>query len=74
MLNASPIRQDYASAAECYGQLSNQYPDNGDYTMYYAQALYSASAFADANAVAARVSELGNTEHSAAVIKLQVTD
>ena len=74
MPNASPTLQDYVSAAECYEQLSNQYPDNGDYTMYYAQALYSANAFADASAVAGRVSELDNTEHSTDVMKLQVTD
>ena len=35
--------QDFASAANCYEQLTLLFPDVEDYNLYYAQSLYQAS-------------------------------
>jgi len=40
--------QDFPNAAECYSELTKNFPEVEEYKLYYAQALYKAFAFPDA--------------------------
>ena len=50
-----PIFQDFVNAANCYEQLTLLYPDNEDYKIYYAQALYQACLYEEAMKVTVQI-------------------
>eukprot|EP00090_Calanus_glacialis_P007636 TRINITY_DN16078_c0_g1_i1.p1 TRINITY_DN16078_c0_g1~~TRINITY_DN16078_c0_g1_i1.p1 ORF type:complete len:651 (-),score=100.98 TRINITY_DN16078_c0_g1_i1:140-2092(-) len=60
--------QDYVSAANCYEQLTLHYPDEEDYKVYYAQALYAATLYEEAMKVTVTVE---GAEHQGSMQKLQ---
>ena len=47
--------QDFVNAANCYEQLTLLYPDNEDYKIYYAQALYQACLYEEAMKVTVQI-------------------
>lgn len=47
--------QEYALAAECYGQLTKQCPTHSEYALYYAQSLYNACSFDEAISAVSQV-------------------
>ena len=49
------IFQDFVNAANCYEQLTLLYPDNEDYKIYYAQALYQACLYEEAMKVTVQI-------------------
>ncbi|KAF5297102.1 hypothetical protein FQA39_LY02682 [Lamprigera yunnana] len=59
--------QDYSNAASYYEQLVQMYPDNNDYKVYHAQALYQACLYDEAY----RITEDIESEEYPQVIKLQ---
>ncbi|KAK4884376.1 hypothetical protein RN001_000647 [Aquatica leii] len=59
--------QDYTSAASYYEQLVQMYPDNTDYKLYHAQALYQACLYDEAYRI---TEEIENQEYPQ-VVKLQ---
>ena len=60
--------QDYVSAANCYEQLTLLYPDEEEYKVYYAQALYSATLYEEAMKVTVTVEA---PEYQGSMQKLQ---
>jgi tetratricopeptide repeat protein 30 len=50
--------QDFLMAAECYGKLTDLYPQHSDYKLYHAQSLYNAFMFPEAVAALALVRAL----------------
>lgn len=47
--------QDYVNAANCYEQLTMLLPDEPEYKLYLAQALYQGSLYEEAVTVAAQI-------------------
>ncbi|CAF0818713.1 unnamed protein product [Brachionus calyciflorus] len=47
--------QDYVNASDCYEQLSNMYPDQEQYKLYYAQSLYKCGLNAEAMKICAQI-------------------
>lgn len=62
--------QDFASAAECYEQLTQLHPEVEDYKMYYAQSLYKAGAYPEATKASFA---LGNPNTHSKMVKLQAS-
>ena len=60
--------QDFVNAANCYEQLTLLYPDNEDYKIYYAQALYQACLYEEAMKVTVQIE---NPELQGKMLKLQ---
>jgi len=60
--------QDYVNAANCYEQLTHYYPDEEDYKVYYAQALYAATLYEEAMKVTVTVE---GAQHQTSMLKLQ---
>jgi len=60
--------QDYVNAANCYEQLSTHHPEQEDYRVYYAQALYAATLYEEAMKVTVTVE---SAEHQGSMLKLQ---
>jgi tetratricopeptide repeat protein 30 len=48
-------RQDFVNAANCYEQLTMFYPEEDDYKVYYAQALYQACLYEEAMKVTVQI-------------------
>ena len=40
--------QDYVNASDCYEQLTQLYPDQVQYKLYYAQSLYKCGLYSEA--------------------------
>uniref|UniRef100_A0A915DKY2 Tetratricopeptide repeat protein 30 n=1 Tax=Ditylenchus dipsaci TaxID=166011 RepID=A0A915DKY2_9BILA len=59
--------QDYIMAAECYGKLTEKYPQHVDYKLNHAQALYNAFMFPEAVAV---LSQIDDPKLESKVVKL----
>jgi len=47
--------QDFVNAADCYEQLAQLNPENEDYKLYYAQALYKASLYEESIKVSCQI-------------------
>ena len=47
--------QDFVNAADCYEQLSNDYPDVEEYRLHYAQSLYKACLYDEAMRVCCQI-------------------
>ncbi|KAI1301707.1 Tetratricopeptide repeat protein 30A [Halotydeus destructor] len=62
--------QDYVSAATCYEQLVQHFPDNEDYKMHYAQSLYQSCAYEEAMKAALQIEDNASQVKSD-IIKLQ---
>merc|ERR1719516_73269 len=60
--------QDYVNSANCYEQLTIHFPEEEDYKVYYAQALYAATLYEEAMKVTVTVE---GAEHQGAMLKLQ---
>ena len=60
--------QDFVNAANCYEQLTLLYPENEDYRIYYAQALYQACLYEEAMKVTVQIE---NPELQGKMLKLQ---
>lgn len=61
--------QDFNSAANYYEQLTEIYPDNDDYKLYYAQTLYQACLFDEAFQISNKL--VNNEDYKGVVTKLQ---
>lgn len=61
--------QDFVNAADCYEQLTIIEPDNEQYKLYYAQALYKSSLYEEAMKVSGQIT-MGGSNH-VNVVKLQ---
>ncbi|EFO99628.1 CRE-DYF-1 protein [Caenorhabditis remanei] len=69
--------QDFMNAADCYSQLSYNYPNHSQYKLYHAQALYNAFRPADALAVISMIQDetlLNESVKLEAAIKYQEDD
>ncbi len=62
------VLKDFVNAANCYEQLTILYPDNEDYRIYYAQALYQACLYEEAMKVTVQIE---NPELQGQMLKLQ---
>ena len=60
--------QDFVNAANCYEQLTVYCPEEDDYKVYYAQALYQACLYEEAMKVTVQIE---NSDMSAKLMKLQ---
>ncbi|KAM6904943.1 intraflagellar transport protein 70A [Xenentodon cancila] len=60
--------QDFASAAECYEQLTQLHPEVEEYKVYYAQSLYKAGAYSEATKASLK---LNNPSSQTKMVKLQ---
>ncbi|CAG9766235.1 unnamed protein product [Ceutorhynchus assimilis] len=61
--------QDFNNASSYYEQLSDMYPDNDDYKLYYTQSLYQACLYDQAFQVSNKLIE--NPKYAAQITKLQ---
>ncbi|KAG5877801.1 hypothetical protein JTB14_036823 [Gonioctena quinquepunctata] len=61
--------QDFANAANYYEQLTTMYPDDKDYKLYYAQALYQACMYEESYQACNKLTEV--PEYQERVTKLQ---
>ncbi|XP_062263606.1 intraflagellar transport protein 70A isoform X2 [Platichthys flesus] len=62
--------QEFINAAECYEQLTQLHPEVEDYKVYYAQSLYKAGAYPEANKASFL---LDNTNSHTKMVKLQAS-
>ncbi|XP_060945938.1 intraflagellar transport protein 70A [Limanda limanda] len=62
--------QEFINAAECYEQLMQLHPEVEDYKVYYAQSLYKAGAYPEANKASF---VLDNTSSHTKMVKLQAS-
>ncbi|CAB1460808.1 unnamed protein product [Pleuronectes platessa] len=62
--------QEFINAAECYEQLTQLHPEVEDYKVYYAQSLYKAGAYPEANKASF---VLDNTSSHTKMVKLQAS-
>ncbi|XP_034046694.1 tetratricopeptide repeat protein 30A isoform X2 [Thalassophryne amazonica] len=62
--------QDFGSAAECYEQLTQLYPEVEEYRVYYAQSLYKAGAYPEAMKATFM---LDNSSSHTQMVKLQAS-
>ena len=46
--------QDYVNASDCYEQLTQLYPDQVQYKLYYAQSLYKCGLYSEAMKISGR--------------------
>lgn len=60
--------QDFVNAANCYEQLAAMFPENSEYKLTYAQALYQACLYQEAMRVSCQIED---PEYHSRVIKLQ---
>jgi tetratricopeptide repeat protein 30 len=60
--------QEFGLAAECYGRLVELFPENVDYRLHHAQALYNAFLFPEAVAVLAQI---GDPSAEKRVVKME---
>eukprot|EP00045_Choanoeca_perplexa_P009833 m.96265 g.96265 ORF g.96265 m.96265 type:complete len:647 (+) comp15044_c2_seq1:2053-3993(+) len=49
--------QDFEAAADCYGQLSKEYPEHNSYRLYHAQALYKACLYDEAMDIVVKIDD-----------------
>jgi tetratricopeptide repeat protein 30 len=61
--------QDFNNAAGYYEQLTQMYPDNNDYKLYYAQSLYQACLYDESFQVTKKI--VDDPEYKGQVTKLQ---
>lgn len=47
--------QDYVNASDCYEQLTQLYPDQVQYKLYYAQSLYKCGLYSEAMKISAQI-------------------
>lgn len=60
--------QDYVNASDCYEQLSNLYPDQDQYKLYYAESLYKCGLNAEAMRIS---SQIESANYATQILKLQ---
>ena len=64
--------QDYVNASDCYEQLTQLYPDQVQYKLYYAQSLYKCGLYSEAMKISGKMNKTLNRNKKYHKIKLNI--